>query len=58
MVPAATSSHLVGDWVGPRANLDVYGEEKNLLLLPEIESRFQKLYSYIHCSLQIVQKRN
>jgi hypothetical protein len=44
--------------VGPRANLDVFGEEKNLLPLPEIESRSQKLYSYINCSLQIVQKRN
>jgi hypothetical protein len=45
-VPAALpggrshSVNLLGNWVGPRAHFDVFGKEKNLLLLLEIEQRF------------------
>ena len=31
--------HSIGDWMGPRAGLDSFGEEKILLPLPGFESR-------------------
>ena len=34
-----SSTHYTGDWVGPRAGLDRYGKEKNLLHPPGFEPR-------------------
>jgi hypothetical protein len=40
-------THQIGGWVGPRAGLDVLGEEKNLLPLPGFEPQTVKL---IYCT--------
>jgi hypothetical protein len=31
------STHWMEGWVGPRAGLDVFGEEKNVLSLPKFQ---------------------
>ena len=43
----------IGDWVGPRAGLNGFGEEENILLLSGFESRTVQAVAsrYIDCAV-------